>query len=701
MEQILEFLPDSPIVAFTILLLAVLTIPPIFEKLRLPGLVGLLVAGVILGPDGLRFLDAESEIMKLFSDVGKIYLMFVAGLEIDLEEFRKKQNRSLVFGLATFLLPLIFGTLAGQMFGFGLNASILIGSLMASHTLLGYPIAARLGIAGSEAVTVTIGATIFTDIAALLVLAICVLIHTGEFSLATLAIQLGAIAIYSVAVLFGLDWAGKEYFRRTGDEESNQFLFILLVVFLASVGALAIDIDKIVGAFLAGLAVNDVVGRGPVEEKIVFVGSTLFIPFFFVGMGLLIDIPAFVTSMTSGLGLTMVIVGGLIASKFLAALIAKLSFRYSWDETLIMWSLSLPQVAATLAAALAGFRVGLISESVFNAVIVLMLVTSVVGPLVTARVGSRLPKQKSIPDTPEETSLEMETLVHSPIWWEQQEQLAENQNHQFTVVVPVYNPMTVRYLIEMASLLARHESGAIVPLSVAKAHVHMDDPGLRWAIKQSNRLLEGAVEVSKEFGVEADPKIRISNDIAQGISRTAREKNASLILMGCSETSGLRVRLFGTLVDSVFWSSHCPVAVMRLVDEPRNMHRLLVPVKSLTPQAIRTVRFAQLFANTNQASVTLLHVCPRRTPQKQAFSFKSKLAEVLYQSTPQVKSDIKVIRHDDAPRVILRLAESFFDLVILRSMRRRTAGGLAVSDVTTEVIKELKCSMVLFGEPHS
>ena len=701
MEQILEFLPDSPIVAFTILLLAVLTIPPIFEKLRLPGLVGLLVAGVILGPDGLGFLDAESEIMKLFSDVGKIYLMFVAGLEIDLEEFRKKQNRSLVFGLATFLLPLIFGTLAGQMFGFGLNASILIGSLMASHTLLGYPIAARLGIAGSEAVTVTIGATIFTDIAALLVLAICVLIHTGEFSLTTLVIQLGAIAIYSVAVLFGLDWVGKEYFRRTGDEESNQFLFILLVVFLASVGALAIDIDKIVGAFLAGLAVNDVVGRGPVEEKIVFVGSTLFIPFFFVGMGLLIDIPAFVASMTSGLGLTMVIVGGLIASKFLAALIAKLSFRYSRDETLIMWSLSLPQVAATLAAALAGFRVGLISESVFNAVIVLMLVTSVVGPLVTARVGSRLPKQKSIPDTPEETSLEMETLFHSPIWWEQQEQLAENQHHQFTVVVPVYNPMTVRYLIEMASLLARHESGAIVPLSVAKAHVHMDDPGLRWAIVQSNRLLEGAVKVSKEFGVEADPKVRISNDIAQGISRTAREKNASLILMGCSETSGLRVRLFGTLVDSVFWSSHCPVAVMRLVDEPRNMHRILVPVKSLTPQAIRTVRFAQLFANTNQASVTLLHVCPRRTPQKQAFSFKSKLAEVLYQSTPQVKSDIKVIRHDDAPRVILRLAESFFDLVILRSMRRRTAGGLAVSDVTTEVIKELKCSMVLFGEPHS
>ncbi|MBC6471987.1 MAG: cation:proton antiporter, partial [Hormoscilla sp. GM102CHS1] len=135
MEQILALLPDTPIVAFTILLLVTLTIPPIFEKLRLPGLVGLLVVGVVLGPDGLGFLDPKSEMMKLLSDAGKIYLMFVAGMEIDLKEFRKKKNRSLAFGIATFLLPLIFGTLVGQMFGFGLNSSILIGSLIASHTL--------------------------------------------------------------------------------------------------------------------------------------------------------------------------------------------------------------------------------------------------------------------------------------------------------------------------------------------------------------------------------------------------------------------------------------------------------------------------------------------------------------------------------------------------------------------------------------
>jgi Kef-type K+ transport system membrane component KefB len=364
---------------------------PLFERLRLPGLVGLLVAGVILGPDGLGRLNAESETMKLLSDIGKIYLMFVAGLEIDLAEFRKTKDRSLGFGIATFLIPLIFGTIVGTMFGFGLNASILIGSLFASHTLLGYPIVNRLGIVNNEAVTVTIGATIFTDIAALLVLAVCVSIHGGEFSTASLIIQLGSLAVYSAIVLFGFDWAGKEYFRRTGDDESNQFLFVLLAVFLASVGAQIINVDKIVGAFLAGLAVNDVVGHSPVEEKVVFVGSTLFIPFFFVDMGLLLDLSSLVSTLTSNLLLTLAIIGGLISSKFLAAVLVKFLYRYNWDEAMTMWSLSLPQVAATLAATLVGVNAGLLTDSIFNAVIVLMLVTAILGPILTGECSAHDP----------------------------------------------------------------------------------------------------------------------------------------------------------------------------------------------------------------------------------------------------------------------------------------------------------------------
>jgi Kef-type K+ transport system membrane component KefB len=261
----------EPIVSFAILLAVILIVPILFEKIRLPGILGLLVAGVFLGQNGFNLLQKESESLRLLSDIGLVYLMFVAGLEIDLQQFQATKNRSLGFGSLTFLVPLIFGTLVGRLFGFGWNASVLIGSLFASHTLLAYPIISRLGVINNEAVTVTIGATIFTDIGALLVLAICVGIHQGDFTLIKLVALTASLAIYSVLILFGFSWLGREFFRRTGDEEGNQFLFILLVVFLAALGAQLIGVEKIVGAFLAGLAVNNAIGDGPVEEKVISV----------------------------------------------------------------------------------------------------------------------------------------------------------------------------------------------------------------------------------------------------------------------------------------------------------------------------------------------------------------------------------------------------------------------------------------------
>ena len=695
MEQILSGFLTNPIFAFTLLILVSLTIPPIFEQLRLPGLVGLLVAGIILGQNGLKLLNADSETIKLLSDIGKVYLMFVAGLEIDLVQFRKKKNRSLGFGFLTFIVPLIVGTLIGRAFSFGWNASILIGSLFASHTLLGYPIVQKLGLVANEAVIVTIGATIFTDIAALLVLAICVSIHGGDFSLYTLSIQLGSLAIYSAFVLFGFDWAGKRYFRRTGNDEGNQFLFVLLALFLASVGAQIINVDKIVGAFLAGLAVNDVVGRSPVKEKVEFVGSVLFIPFFFIGMGLLLDIPTFISTLTTSLWLTVAIVVGLIFSKFIAALFSTLLYRYSRDEMMIMWSLSMPQVAATLAAALVGFQVGLLDEAVFNSVIVLMLATSIIGPMLTAKFAPKIPLPKPSPEASQ-----------SSLWWESREELLiedeelEAEESEFKVVVPVYNPLTERYLMAIAALLAGHESGHIVPLSVAQAQISLDEEQMKFALKQSRRLLKQAVQISSEFNIRAKPVLRVEDDVASGIIRTALEQNASLIVMGWSENTGLRSRLFGNIIDSVFWSSHCPVAVMRLLEEPTKIRRILVPVKNLTPQTVRTIRFAQLLADSNQGSVNLLHICPSATSQEQILSIKSDFTQVLASTNPKVISKIKVVPQENIAEVIVNASQSA-DLVILRSFRRRTIGGLAVSDLTEEVIKLLKCSMVLFGEAHS
>ncbi|MEA5540948.1 cation:proton antiporter [Limnoraphis robusta Tam1] len=688
--QLLNWLPNSPIVIFTILLLVSLTLPPWFERLRLPGLVGLLLAGVVLGEHGLGVLDSQSETMKLLSDIGKIYLMFVAGLEIDLAQFKSKKDRAIGFGISTFIFPMLAGIAIGLWFGFGWNAAILIGSLLASHTLLAYPIVQRLGLIDTEPIIISVGATIFTSISALLVLAICVSVQAGEFSLYSLSWQLGSLAIYSAVVLFGFDWAGKAYFKRNGSEEGNQFLFVLLSVFLASVGAQIIQIDQIVGAFLAGLAVNDAVGNSLVKDKVEFVGSVLFIPFFFIAMGLFLNVPVFISTLTTNFTLPLAIVLGLIISKFIAAWAVKLLYGYSRDETLLIWSLSIPQVATTLAAALVGFNVGLLSEEVFNSVIVLMLATSILGPLLTQKYAPRL-----LPLKAAKSSFNINPTIKGG----ENSQEAE-KTLPFTVVVPIYNPDTQRYLMEMAALVARHEEGSIVPLAIAThAQVHMDEPEFQKALKQSRLLLKRSEEVGQEFNVKTEPVLRIDGDVATGITRTACEKDASLIVMGWSENTSLRARLFGTVIDSVFWSSHCPVAVMRLLQEPVEIRQILVLVKTIAPRTIRTIRFAQLLASTNKAAVTLLHICPAQTSPQQIAIMETQLTEILSVEGSSINSNIVVRATNDVVGTILEQAKGF-DLVVLRSQRRRTAGGLAVSSVTHEVMQNLRCSVVMFGEPQ-
>lgn len=670
-----ENLIESPLFSFTILLLVVLTVPPIFERLRLPGLVGLIVAGIMLGSDGLGLLDAESETMKLLSDVGKVYLMFVAGLEIDLSEFRKSKGKAIGFGILTFLFPILIGLAVGSVFGYGFNAAILMGSLMASHTLLGYPIVTGLGVEKNPAIVVTIGATIFTDIASLLVLAICLSINQGDFTIASLVLQLLALFVYAILVLFGLDWAGKYYFRRTGDEQSNQFLFVLLAVFLAAFGAQIINVDKIVGAFLAGLAVNDVVGRSPVEEKVTFVGSTLFIPFFFVGMGLLLDLSSLRETLTSNLALTILLVGGLFIGKGLAAAIAQWLYNFTISEGLTMWSLSLPQVAATLASALAGLDQGVIDSTVFNAVIMLMLVTAMTGPILTQRFARQLQSPpRNHQTTPPAVA---KTFITYP------------PSH---VLVSVSNPNSENHLIEMAALLAREAEGQVICLKIV-----LDGIGATEDLKQAHSLLDHTEQLGNDLEISTTPILRLDDNIAQGITRTAREHNVTWIIMGWSPTT-LRQRFLGSTIDDVFWSAHCPVVVMNITQAPTDIHNILVPVENLSPPSWRTIEFAQLLAHTNQAKITLLHVVSGGESSEEMEKFEEALKDWLLWHNFNLPINIQTMVHDSIPKAIVQTSDDY-DLTVLRALRRQTAGGLAVSNITTKIVADLQGSLVLVAEP--
>ena len=676
MESISETIRE-PIFTFALLLAIILLVPPIFEKIKLPGLVGLLVAGVIFGSSGLGLLNSKSETMILLADIGKIYLMFVAGLEIDLEQFRRTRNRSMGFGFATFAIPLIGGILVGRIFGFEWNSSVLIGSLLASHTLLAYPIIKRLGVVNDEAVTVTIGATIFTDIGALLVLAICLGVDKGDFTAIDLAILLGSLAVYTIVVLFGLDRLGRAFFRRSKNDQGNQFLFVLLSLFMASVGAQVIGIEKIVGAFLTGLAVNDVIGDGPVKEKVEFVGSVLFIPIFFVDMGLLLDLKAFEDIFRS-VGIPLAILTALFLSKFLAACAAKFAYRYSWQQTITMWSLSIPQVAATLAAALIGFQAQIINERVFNSVILLMLVTSIAGPLITARFAAGLSASDSVESDPE-TDL-------------------ETTKDRFRVVVPVYNPQTERHLLELASLLANKNQGAVVPLAIAKAESRLDSPQLEADFQRCARLLTQAEKIGAELNIPVQPELRVEYDVAQGITHASREVNADLIVLGFSKLTGFRSRLFNSVTDSILWSAHCSVAVARLLTSPLTITRILIPVESINPVGLRPLHFAQSLITNDQTEITLLHVCPAGTSKERKAHLHKQLETIASRKLAGATVDIKVTAQNNFVREILN-ASRHCELVILRSQRQRVGvNSLALGSTTKPLLENLNCSVVLLGE---
>ncbi|MEH2363830.1 cation:proton antiporter domain-containing protein [Nostoc sp.] len=683
LEPTSQVLGKEPIVPFAILLVVILVMPIIFERLRLPGLVGLVFSGLVLGSSGWNLLQSDSPMINLLSDIGLIYLLFVAGLEVDLEQFRRQKSRAFGFASLTFSIPLVMGTLVGLILGYGWNISILIGSLFASYTLLAYPIISRLGVVNNEAVSVTIGATIFTDIGAVLILALCVAVaDAGAFSFAKLLTLSGWLIIYSVAVVTGFDWAGKEFFKRSGDDEGNKFLFVLLSVFLAAVGAQLMGVEKIVGAFLAGLAVNEAVGEGPVKEKVVFIGSVLFIPIFFVHLGLLINLPAFVNNLDT-LKLTLLMIVGLIVSKLIAALFTKLVYRYKWQEMITMWSLSLPQVGTTLAATLVGYRAGLLPLEVLHSVIVLMLVTSTLGPLMTSRIAVGLNSSPAEDSAP-------------PLL----EQNASQTNSAFTIVVPVYNPQTEQYLIEMAALLARQCHGKIIPLAIATAAAHMDAPQLETSLQRSERLLTKATAHSRILGVAAEPMLRIDDAFAQGISRAAREQKANLIVMGWGKRTGLRARLFGNVIDGVLWASHCPVAVTRLVESPKKIQRILVPVENLTAPTLQPVLFAQMLAEANQSHITVLNVCDRRTSSSKIAWRRSHLSLLVSKLALANTPEIQIIAHENVAQAILQAAR-LYDLVVLPFIRNRTSpGGFAISDVTTQLAGQINCSIVMLGEPQ-
>lgn len=397
----ISFLRDHlftmPVLAkFAVGMVMLVAIPRLCRRLHVPVPVGLLLSGVLVGPFVLDIFGTVRPVADFLAELGKLLLMFYAGLEINLEQFRRARNRSITFGVVTTAVPLLLGTIVGLSFGYAAIPAIVIGSLLASHTLLGLSIVKRLGLGNLEPVTVAVGATVMSDTLSLVVFAICVSVYTTGFSPSGLAFLLAEITGYIVLVLFGLSRLGAYVLKRVEDEEDAYFVLMLGIMAISGVLAEAIQLPGIVGAFLAGLAINASAQNAPASVKLEFLAKSLFIPIFFVVTGFLINPISFVHGIFENFLLVAGIIGALLVGKWIAAWVAGRAFGYNRNEQLTIWSLTLPQVAATLAATLVAHDTlnatgqRLLDDRMLNVVLVLVFATSVLGPVLTERFAFRL-----------------------------------------------------------------------------------------------------------------------------------------------------------------------------------------------------------------------------------------------------------------------------------------------------------------------
>lgn len=559
---------QEPVLIVALVLVIILVAPLLFARLRVPGLIGLILAGVVVGPNALGLLDRDPTII-LLGTMGLLYLMFLAGLEINLNLFAKNRNQSLVFGALTFALPQFFGTLMtfyllGQLFGmaFGWPAAILMGSLFASHTLLAYPIASRLGIAKTEYATTAVGATIITDVAALLVLAIVAASTEGALDAAFWLRLVVSLALFVFVMFWIVPRFGRWFFRTFRGAHDADFVFVLAVVFIAALMAELAGVEAIIGAFLAGLALNRLVPEhGPLMSRIQFVGESLFIPFFLLSVGMLVDLRVLASGADA-----WIVAGSMTATVMLtkwgAAQLTRPLFGYDREEARVVFGLTIPQAAATLAAALIGFEVGLLSTAVLNGTIVMILVTCLAGPYVTERSGRKL-------------ALRMEVSPPEP---------GEGPQR---ILVPLANPQTAAPLMDVAFFVRDPRlDEPVVPLTVAR-----DGSDVAEQVAAGERLLRHAVLHAAAADVPVLPLTRVEESVSQGIVRAAKERRASTIIIGWNGQPSAQQRVFGGILDQVLEQTEQMVFVCRL-DHPLNTTgRVVVAVP---PFAEREVGFAEV-----------------------------------------------------------------------------------------------------------
>jgi Kef-type K+ transport system membrane component KefB len=558
----------NPVLKFLLILAIILFAPIVLNKIKIPPLLGLIIAGAIIGPHGFNLMERDSSII-LSGTAGLLYIMFLAGLEIDLADFKKNSSKSFVFGMYTFLVPMGLGILAGRwVLELSWASTILLASMFASHTLIAYPLISKLGVAKNRAVNITVGGTMITDTLALLVLAIIVGMTTGEVN-TEFWIRLSiSILLFGLIVIVLFPLIGRWFFKRF-DDSVSQYIFVLMMVFLGAVLAELAGIEAIIGAFLAGLTLNRLIPHtSPLMNRIEFVGNAIFIPFFLIGVGMLIDYSVFFKDWeTIKVGAVMIVVATL--AKFIAAWLTQKTYKLSVDERSIIFGLSNAQAAATLAAVLVGYSIvigetptgepiRLLGENILNGTILMILFTCTIASFVAQRGAKNIALAEAYGTLDNEYLLEEKILI--PI------NNIENTDELVNLGVIIKSSKNKDGLYALNIIYNQYNDGS--------------------ADKIANKILTRATVTASATDTILHGLLRYDLNIVNGIISVVKERKITDLILGLHESKGISDSFLGQLSEGILSKCDTTTLIYKSVQPLATIKRHVVIVPSRAEKEI-------------------------------------------------------------------------------------------------------------------
>lgn len=631
----------NPVIVFSLVLFIILFAPILLNKIKVPHIIGLIIAGVLVGPYGFNLLLRDSSIV-LFGTVGLLYIMFLAGLEIDLTEFKKNRNKILVFGLTTFLFPLALGTLASYyVLGYSWLSSVLLASMFSTHTLVSYPIASRYGVTRNRSVTLTIGGTMITDILALLILA-AIAGMTKEEVTSTFWVRLGISALVFVGIVFFVFPLIIRWFFKQYQDSVAQYIFVLAIVFLAAFLAEVAGVEAIIGAFFSGLVLNKFIPHtSPLMNRINFVGNALFIPFFLIGVGMLVDVSVLVKG-AGALKVAGVIVVVAVATKYIAAWITQKVFRLSVDEGRMIFGLSTSHAAATLAIILVGYNIiigetangepiRLLDEDVLNGTILLILISCAISSFVVEKASRNL------------------ALA------EEQEPAAGDDSER--ILISLAYPDTVTDLVDLGLMLKPRKSA----IPVYGLHIISDETEAGKMEAVGKKMMDKAVSRASATENTLIPLTRYDSNISNGIIYTIREQAITDVLIGLHRHADQKVFL-GPTTERILKNTAETIFIYQPTQPFNTLRRMVVAV---TPRAELEPGFShwvsKLSTLAREAGLSLAYFAHPHTLKQ--------LKEQNQHSSSPVKSEYQAFSQWEDFLILSRELKSN-DLFVIVSSRR-------------------------------